>query len=736
MDRPRFNAAAGRARLLRCRAADDGENGWVAGMDDALRQLAAHCGVATEFWDWQGRHVDVSDETVIAVLSALGIDAGTPEQAIAGLHDRWHEPWTRMLPACVVTRQASGQTFWVHVSHGDWIHVWIDLETGGVRRDLLQVDNWWPAREVGGRLIGEASYRIPDDLPLGYHTVRARSSDREAATSLIITPAWVGFPERMGARRSWGLATQLYSVRSAQSWGIGDLTDLTDLAVWVAAEHDAGFVLVNPLHAAEPAPPMEPSPYLPTSRRFANPIYLRIERIPEYAQLDEDQRAQVDELRRQVHEKLDSVDGIDRDTAWSAKRAALEAVYGVPLSAGREVAFRAYQHREGDGLVDFATWCALADVHGPDWRRWPESLRHPARPDVGRFRAEHNECVQFHMWLQWVLDEQLDAAQAAAVRAGMVLGIMHDLAVGVNPAGADAWSLQDVLAQQISVGAPPDAFNQLGQDWQQPPWRPDQLAELAYAPFRSIVSTVLRHSGGVRVDHIIGLFRLWWIPSGMPATAGTYVTYDHEALVGILALEAHRARVVIVGEDVGTVEPWVRTYLRERGVLGTSILWFEFDYHGDGAPLAPERWREYCLASVTTHDLPPTAGYLAGDHVRLRESLGVLTRSVDEELTADAVNRDAWLAALHDREALAPDADVQATVAALHRLLTWTPARLICVALTDAVGDRRTQNQPGTIDEYPNWRVPLAGPDGKPMLLEDVFRSRRAAALMETVREV
>jgi 4-alpha-glucanotransferase len=705
-------------------------------MDDALRQLAGDCGVATEFWDWQGRHIDVTDKTVIAVLAAFGIDAGTPEKALAALHDRWQEPWTRMLPACVVARQASGQTFWVHVSHGDWIDVWIDLETGGVRRGLQQVENWSPPREVDGRLVGEASFRVPDDLPLGYHTVRARSSDRDAATSLIITPAWLGFPERMGARRAWGLATQLYSVRSQQSWGIGDLTDLTDLAVWSAAEQHAGFVLVNPLHAAEPMPPMQPSPYLPSTRRFTNPSYLRLERIPEYAQLDEDQRAQIEVLRRQVHEKLDSVDRVDRDTAWTAKRAALEVVYGVPRTVGRELAFRAFRRREGDGLVDFATWCALADVHGADWRRWPEPLRDPGRPEVAAFRAKQNERVQFHMWLQWVLDEQLDATQAAALRAGMVLGVMHDLAVGVNPAGADAWSLQDVFAQRISVGAPPDAFNQLGQDWQQPPWRPDRLAELAYAPFRSIVSTVLRHAGGIRVDHIIGLFRLWWIPFGMAPTAGTYVAYDHEALVGILALEARRAGAVVVGEDVGTVEPWVRTYLRDRGILGTSILWFEFDYHGDGGPLVPERWREYCLASVTTHDLPPTAGYLAGDHVRLRESLNLLTRSLDEELAADAVNRDAWLAALHDRDALASDADTEVIVAALHRVLTWTPARLICVALADAVGDRRTQNQPGTIDEYPNWRVPLAGPDGKPMLLEDVFRSTAAATLMETVRHV
>ena len=360
---------------------------------------------------------------------------------------------------------------------------------------------------------------------------------------------------------------------------------------------------------------------------------------------------------------------------------------------------------------------------------------------MARFRAEHPTEVDFHRWLQWVLDEQLAGTQAAALRAGMPLGVMHDLAVGVHPAGSDSWSLQDVFAQGLTVGAPPDAFNQNGQDWQQPPWRPDRLAELAYAPFRDMVSTVLRSAGGVRVDHIIGLFRLWLIPAGHGPTEGTYLRYDHEALIGILALEAKRARALVVGEDLGTVEPWVRDYLRERGILGTSILWFEFEFNGSGAPLRPEWWREYCLASVTTHDLPPTAGYLAGDHVRLRDSLGLLTRSLEEELAADDAERSAWLEELRKRGALAaaavdaaeaglapdaPDAtdrEVQATVQALHRYLTWTPSRLISVALSDLVGDRRTQNQPGTIDEYPNWRVPLTGPDGKLLPLEEVLTS-------------
>ena len=254
-----------------------------------------------------------------------------------------------------------------------------------------------------------------------------------------------------------------------------------------------------------------------------------------------------------------------------------------------------------------------------------------------------------------------------------------------------------------------------------------------------MIANVLRHAGGLRVDHIIGLFRLWWIPAGAAPTEGTYVRYDHDALVGILALEAQRADAVVIGEDLGTVEPWVRDYLRERGLLGTSILWFERDFdhvHADGQapPLPAQRWREYSLASVTTHDLPPTAGYLAGDHVRLRHRLGLLTRPLDEELATDRAEQTAWLDELRRRGVLDPDADIDQTVLALHRYLTATPSRLRSLALTDAVGDRRTQNQPGTTDEYPNWRVPLTGPDGTRVWLEDVFTSARAAALAETMR--
>jgi len=698
----------------------------------SLVELAGRFGIATDYQDWSGRRVGVPESTLMAVLAALGIPAADEAERNAAriAHERAH--WSRTLAPTILGQAGTQTTFWVHVTHGQPAEVWVVLEDGTVRTGIRQVDNFTPPFDLDGRWIGEASFALPDDLPLGYHRVHLRSGDEEASAAVIVTPAWLGVPERLGARRTWGVATQLYSVRSRQSWGVGDLTDLVDLAVWSASVHGAGYVLVNPLHAAEPTSPMEPSPYLPTSRRFVNPLYLRVEAIPEFAQLSK--RVRVRRLRDGVQKHADSLDSIDRDTAWAAKREALELVFAVPRTAGRDLAFAAYRAREGAALEDFATWCALAEKYGSDWHQWPESVRHPDNDGVAKFIRKHSAAVDFHGWLQWQLDEQLAAAQTQAVSAGMSLGIVHDLAVGVHPNGADSWALQDVLALGVSAGAPPDEFNQLGQDWSQPPWRPDRLEELEYQPFRALIRSVLRHAGGVRIDHIIGLFRLWWIPKGQAPTEGTYVRYDHEAMIGIVALEAYRALALVVGEDLGTVEPWVRDYLRGRGVLGTSILWFELDRDGGGGPLPAERWREYCLSSVTTHDLPPTAGYLANEHVRLRDSLGLLTRPVEQELVAAETERSAWLAELRRVGLLSKHADVEETVLALHKYLGRTPSRLLGLALTDAVGDQRTQNQPGTTDEYPNWRVPLSGPDGRPVLLEDVFTDHRAIALAEAMR--
>ncbi len=703
-------------------------------MDSDLAALAAAYGVATEFWDQGGAHQAVSADTVVAVLAALGVDGSTPEASRAGLEERRLRDWRRTLPPVFVARQGDAAPCWVHLPHGAGARLWVGLEHGGERHDVSQVDRWVEPVDVDGSLVGEATFALPDDLPTGWHTLHAEIDGDPAtltSTVLVVTPRRLELPEALRERRGWGFAAQLYSVRSSRSWGIGDVADLADLASWSAIELGADFVLVNPLHAASPVPPMAPSPYLPVTRRFANPIYLRVEAVPEYAYLSDAVRGDVAALAATVQVSNASAELIQRDPIWAAKRAALDVVHDVALTPGRRAAYDAFCRREGAGLDDFALWCALGDEHGEP-AAWPDELNDPHGPAAEAARASLAPKVEFHRWCQWVLDEQLGRAQAAAIEAGMAIGVMHDLAVGVHPEGADAWALRDVLAKDVAVGAPPDMYNQMGQDWSQPPWRPDALAENAFIPYRDMLRTVLRHAGGIRIDHVLGLFRLWWIPRGMPANAGTYVRYDHDALVGILALEAQRAGAVVIGEDLGTVEAWVQDTLHDRGILGTSILWFEKD--AEHAPLAPEQWRELTLASVTTHDLPPTSGFLAGAHVRLRDELGLLTTSYDEELAAHESDLAAWVVALRHRGLLGAAASDEQIVEALHHYLAQTPSRLLAVSLADAVGDRRAQNQPGTDQEYPNWRVPLTDGAGKAVLIDDLPHIALLRTLAGTVR--
>ncbi|MGW2548068.1 4-alpha-glucanotransferase, partial [Kitasatospora sp. NPDC001574] len=340
----------------------------------------------------------------------------------------------------------------------------------------------------------------------------------------------------------------------------------------------------------------------------------------------------------------------------------------------------------------------------------------------------------FHRWLASQDDRQLAHAQQAARTAGMPVGLVHDLAVGVHPDGADAWALQDVLATGISVGAPPDAFNAHGQDWGLPPWRPDALAEAGYEPFAELIRAAARHAGAIRIDHVMGLFRLWWVPAGHAPIEGAYVRYDAEAMLGVLALEAHRAGTAVIGEDLGTVEPGVREELAARGVLGTSVLWFERDWQAKGEILPPGRWRPGSLATLTTHDLPSTAARLSGEHVELRHRLGLLARALGDEQAEAAAELADWRAELARLGLLGEDEPLSAT--ALYRFLADTPAELVGVWLPDVVGDPRPQNLPGTWDQYPNWRLPVADGSGRPVTLDALAAAPAAGALADLLRTV
>ncbi|MFF2012258.1 4-alpha-glucanotransferase [Streptomyces sp. NPDC058195] len=692
----------------------------------SLSRLAALHGVATSAPS-TGAGTPVPDATVVAVLGALGVDATTPRAVRDALAAAESAARSRLLPGTVVVW--AGEPLpgaLTALPPGTTLE--IGLEGGGQAPPMRVAAG--PARGATGaaETAPPAWWTQP---PLGVHRLAVRApGGRSADAVLVVAPPAAPRPPRRGH----GFLVQLYSLLSARSWGMGDLGDLADLAAWSGRALGAGFVQVNPLHAAVPDRPTDPSPYRPSSRRFPDPVHLRIESVPEYGHAAD--RSVLEDLRQSAAALSDTVLNkgalIDRDAVRDLKRQALDILRQVPLTPGRRAAYCDFLAEQGQALEDHALWCALAETHGPDWHRWPAGLRDPRSPQTARARGELLDRVDFHSWLAWLTDGQLADAQRAALDAGMSLGIVHDLAVGAHPGGADAWAQQDALAPGMSVGAPPDAFNARGQDWGLPPWRPDVLAASGYAPYRGLLRGLLAHAGALRIDHVMGLFRLWWVPEGSPPAEGAYVAYDGEAMLAVLVLEAHRAGAAVLGEDLGTVEPGVREALARRGVLGTSVLWFERDWTGTGRPLAPEEWREDCLATATTHDLPPTAARLTGEHVALRHRLGLLTRPLAEELTDDAADTAEWLGQFV-RLGLLPEGenDVEGAVRALHRYLLRTPARMVGVWLPDTVGDRRPQNLPGTWDQYPNWRLPVSDAEGRPVTLEELAAAPRAYRLME-----
>ena len=413
------------------------------------------------------------------------------------------------------------------------------------------------------------------------------------------------------------------------------------------------------------------------------------------------------ELAAEFRERNRSAEEIDRDSIFEAKLQVLQELFNQEMTPVRRTAFSEYQRREGRGLRNFALWCAETELDRHSGRRHALSL------DV-------NDLAEFYSWLQFLCDEQLDAAQRRALDAGMSIGLITDMAVGIHPAGADAVNLSEYLAPQCSVGAPPDDYNQQGQDWSQPPWHPVRLAEAGYEPWRDLLRTMLGNAGGLRVDHVLGLFRLYWIPRQSTPLNGTYVTYDWEAMLGILALEAERAGAVLVGEDLGTLEPWVQNALRDMGVLGTTIIWFEHANEGP-TPRPQDQYRHMAMSSVGTHDLPPTLAYLRGDHIALRARLGLLTRPVAEEEAEDRAWQEKVKDNLQAYGMLENRESEEDVLVALHRYVAGTPSALTVTNVVDMVGDVRAQNQPGTTkDQYPNWCIPLCNTAGEPVLLEDL----------------
>jgi 4-alpha-glucanotransferase len=530
--------------------------------------------------------------------------------------------------------------------------------------DALEVDRAEVRCEDGSTrtIDGELS----EDFPLGYHRLHTEDG-RERR--LIVSPGRCWLPEGW---RGWGWAVQLYATRGRDSWGIGDLGDLRTVREFAQAQ-DAGFVLINPLHAVAPTAGQEDSPYLPATRRFRNPVYLRIADMPGAAAVDTE-----DDAGR----ALGDGELIDRDAVWALKRRVLQRLFDAGTD---EQPFRDWWWFQGQPLMDWATWCALADEHGPDWHTWPEQLRDPRGSAVAGWAAAHDREIAFHAWLQWQLDVQLRAATEG-------ITVIQDLPIGVAGGGADAWAWQDVLAQGVSVGAPPDAFNSLGQDWGSPPLVPWRLQAADYEPFIQSIRATMAGAGGLRVDHVMGLFRLWWVPADGSAADGAYVRYPYEDLLDIVALESHRAEAIVVGEDLGTVEAGVREAMAEHGILSYKLLWFEAE--------DPAQWTAEAMAAVTTHDLPTIAGLWTGSDLAEQRDHEVGT---DEEL---ARGRAALLEHLGEVPAGATPAEA---VEAAYRTLATAPCTLLSATLDDALAQERRPNMPGATDR-PNWCLPLPVP--------------------------
>ncbi|MEX2551237.1 MAG: 4-alpha-glucanotransferase [Nitriliruptoraceae bacterium] len=605
-------------------------------------------GIAVSYPDAFGREHHLSEEAADKLVAAMDLEPGAPV------------PDGR--EAVIVTRPDRGEPAWP----GE-----LELEDGSRRR-------------VAGAL--------PTDLPLGYHTLHR---DDGRSTTVIVSPGrCVPHPSRI-----WGFGVQLYSLHSHRSWGIGDLDDLRSLGGWAARE-GAGTLLVNPLDAVVHELDREESPYFPSSRRFRDPLYLAVDRVPGAGSLDADELARLAALARGDGAR------IDRSRVIDAKRAALEQLWEARGRRETDPRFVAYRAEQGDALERFATFEVLSERFGGGFSRWPERFRDPDSSAVAAFAQQHEERRLFHTWLQWLLDEQLR-------EAGDAVPLMRDLPIGVDPDGADAWEWQDALATDTTVGAPPDELGPEGQDWRVPAFVPWKLRARAYQPFIETVRSAFRHAGALRIDHVLGLFRLFWIPPTGVAD-GTYVAQDTDALLDIVALESHRAGAYVVGEDLGTVMEGVREELVARGLLRYRVLWFEDE--------DPRQWDRHGLASVTTHDLPSVGGLWT------RAELDVL-RAVGSHIDEDRIER--MRSDLAARTGVALDASVDEVCVAAARVLATAGADVVVVQLEDAIGSTHRINVPGTdaARRPDNWSVPL------PVPLEDLAEHPTARPVIAALRE-
>jgi 4-alpha-glucanotransferase len=686
----------------------------MADSDTPIEKLSRLRGLGREFTDFRGRTRTLSAESKRQLLGALGHSVDDPlalDQEAQAFDER---DWIRVLGPLVVLRRDARVPFtvlspllplirWrVHTEQGDLVEGTVDPATLDVLAD---------------RRIREFSYvrlglELPT-LPTGYHRLVLEKADGSplGATLLVVAPAQCYEPAVIRAgHRLWGPAIQLYSLRSGRNWGIGDFTDLAGFAE-AAAQLGADIVGLNPLHASFPANPAHAGPYSPSSRYFLNILYIDPENLPEYRDCLEAQRlVGMPEFQARL-EALRAAPFVDYPGVTACKLEVLRLVhdaFAATATAERRAEFEQFVTISGHDLELFAIFNALheqlaAAGHVGGWQSWPSGYRDPAGGAVRSFRELHARAVDFHCWLQWVATAQLRAAEHRATAAGMRLGMYRDLAVGPSDGGAETWAGGGVYVEGATVGAPPDALALQGQDWGIPPFDPDRLRESAYEPFVRLLRANMGHGGALRIDHVMMLMRLWWVPRGSVSAEGGYVAYPLEELLAILALESERCRCLIIGEDLGTVPGEIRAAMAEHRVYSYRVLLFERD--DSGKFRLPGDYPRAALVTVSTHDLPPLASFWSGSDITLRERLGLYPEPVqaEEERRARVETRSALLDALGAAGYPATGKSGITLLDAVQRFLAASPATVLMLQPEDWLGMATPVNVPGTHAEYPNW---------------------------------
>lgn len=677
----------------------------AAAQDLAYWQTRARaCGISEGYYDIWGQYCQVPTAGLRSLVAAIAPEASeagsqTPVESVG------------LLPSYVVLW--SDQAPWqlnVPVPEGAVGAQWqITEESGAVR---------------GGVLEGN-SIHLPPDLPVGYHQLQlGLDGQLQAACLLIHSPGkCYQAQDSSGQTRHWGPSVQLYALRSQRNWGIGDFTDLIQMMP-LCASAGAALVGLNPLHALYPHNPEHASPYSPSSRRFGNFLYLDVESVPDFARCTTAQQL-VGEADFQAQlTRLRGLDLVDYSGVARLKTRVLEHLYthfcthhlNRPDDA-RALDFAHYCKQQGEALRQHALFEALqahffaqdAGVWG--WPAWPKAYQDPNNEAVTLFEKTHADRVGFYRYLQWEFSRQLALTQDAAKRAGLPLGLYRDLAVSIDEGGAQAWGNQHLYARAASAGCPPDDFNLNGQDWGLLPQRPQSLIEAQFAPFIADLRASMQHAGALRLDHVMGLARLFWVPRGQSGTLGSYVSYPFEALLAIVALESQRHACVVIGEDLGTVTDEVRIGMQMSRALSYRVLYFSFDHSGKLPK--PESFPVDALVTCTTHDLATLRGYWEGRDIEVRQQLQLFPREgmYEQQWQTRQHHRqqllmalaDAGLWTVSDPNAPLPEMNFD-LVEAIHRYLASTPARLLTVQLEDILGCQDQVNLPGTVQEYANWR--------------------------------